>query len=501
MVDAAYLEEEKGRRLSARRLLRKLNAFMKPGSLLEIGSATGFFLDEAARCGWQVYGVEVSEWATRYAKEKLNLTLFDSLESLEKAAPGEFDAIVLLDVLEHLTQPKDYLQRLRKKLKPKGILCISTPDIDSALSRILKARWWGIKWSHLYYFSRKTLYRMLDMAGFRPVRCASYVRIFNLRYLISRLKGYRSPLYSILAFFVKHGLSEDLLMSVNLNDQILVFARKLRRLEYIEELEDKITPVTIKESKMKIVVVLPAYNAASTLAKTVTDIPKQGIDEIILVDDASSDNTSAVAKGLGLITVTHKKNLGYGANQKTCYQEALKRGADIIVMVHPDYQYDPKVIPELIVPIQEGKADAVFGSRMMKGGALEGGMPLWKHSANILLTALENIVLGTYLTEYHSGFRAYSRRYLESINFMANNNGFVFDTEIIVQGLLRNMRIEEIAIRTRYFDEASTLKLIPSIIYGLGILKTLLKFLLYRLGLISFRQFQPVKQDPRYEPR
>ena len=242
--------------------------------------------------------------------------------------------------------------------------------------------------------------------------------------------------------------------------------------------------------KKKVIIVLPAYNAAKTLEKTVRDIPRGIADEIVLVDDCSHDQTIAIAKRLGLFVVVHSKNLGYGGNQKTCYTEALAHGADVVVMLHPDYQYDPKVVPELIEPILEGRADAVFGSRMMKGGALEGGMPLWKHNANILLTALENVVLSTYLTEYHSGFRAYGRRALERIAFRKNSNGFVFDTEIIVQFHIHGFKIEEIPIKTRYFNEASTISFWPSVVYGLGILRTLFKFLLHRYTFIQFSQFQ-----------
>ena len=240
----------------------------------------------------------------------------------------------------------------------------------------------------------------------------------------------------------------------------------------------------------KVIIVLPAYNAAKTLEKTVRDVPPGVADEIILVDDKSRDPTVNIARKLGLSVVAHPKNVGYGGNQKTCYTEALARGADVVVMLHPDYQYDPKVVPELVKPILEGGADAVFGSRMMKGGALEGGMPLWKHNANILLTALENVVLSMYLTEYHSGFRAYSRRALERIAFKKNSDGFVFDTEIIVQLHLHGFKIEEIPIKTRYFDEASTISFWPSVVYGLGILRTLLKFLLHRYTFIKFSQFQ-----------
>jgi len=240
---------------------------------------------------------------------------------------------------------------------------------------------------------------------------------------------------------------------------------------------------------MKTIIVLPAYNAAKTLKRTLDDIPREFIDDVILVDDSSSDNTVEVAKGLGVKVFTHQKNRGYGGNQKTCYTQALKLGADIIVMVHPDYQYDPKVIPQLIEPIKKGEADAVFGSRMMKGGALEGGMPLWKHNANILLTAVENVILHTYLTEYHSGFRAYSAKLLKSINFMDNSDGFVFDTEIIVQTLLKGFKIDEIPIRTRYFPEASTVRFWQGVRYGLGIFKTMLKYMLHTGKIIKFKQF------------
>jgi glycosyltransferase involved in cell wall biosynthesis len=245
----------------------------------------------------------------------------------------------------------------------------------------------------------------------------------------------------------------------------------------------------MENKKKQVIIVLPAYNAAKTLEKTLNDIPQGIADEIILVDDASKDNTVEVAKRLGLKVFVHSQNKGYGANQKTCYKKALELEADIVVMLHPDYQYDPKIIPELIAPIEKGEADAVFGSRMMKGGALGGGMPLWKHNANILLTALENVVLSTYLTEYHSGFRAYSTKLLRRVNFERNSDNFVFDTEIIVQALLHNFKIGEIPIRTRYFDEASTIKLGGCILYGLRILKTLAKFLLYKQGLIRFKQF------------
>jgi glycosyltransferase involved in cell wall biosynthesis len=243
------------------------------------------------------------------------------------------------------------------------------------------------------------------------------------------------------------------------------------------------------ERSKKVVVVMPAYNAEKTLERTLDDIPREWVDDIILVDDASRDGTVALARKIGLRVFVHEENRGYGGNQKTCYTEAMKLGADIMIMVHPDHQYDPTVIPQLVTPLLEGVCDAVFGSRMLGGHPLEGGMPKWKYLANIYLTAFENATFYMYLTEYHSGLRAYSRRYLEAVNFMVNSNDFVFDTEIIAQGVIHGMRIREVPIETRYFKEASMVGFWRSSVYGLSILKTLVKFKLHKKGLARFRIF------------
>jgi glycosyltransferase involved in cell wall biosynthesis len=201
----------------------------------------------------------------------------------------------------------------------------------------------------------------------------------------------------------------------------------------------------------KILIVLPAYNASKTLMRTLKEIPAEYSNNILLVDDASKDNTVELAKEARLIVHSHKINKGYGGNQKTCYRLAIEMGADIVVMLHPDHQYDASVIPDLISPILSSKADAVFGSRMLGGCPLEGGMPWWKYVANIALTALANIVFGRYLTEIHSGFRAYSRKYLELVRYQENSDSFVFDTEIIAQGMSCNLLFREVPLITRYF--------------------------------------------------
>ena len=233
----------------------------------------------------------------------------------------------------------------------------------------------------------------------------------------------------------------------------------------------------------KLVVVMPAYNAERTLERTLADIPREWVDEIILVDDASRDGTVALARRLGLKVVVHDRNRGYGANQKTCYREALAEGADVVVMIHPDHQYDPRVLPELVEPILAGESDAVFGSRMLGGRTLEGGMPRWKYYANVFLTACANVAFLRYFTEIHSGLRAYSSGYLRSVALESNSNDFIFDTEIIAQGIARKMRFREIPIETRYFDEASQINFRRSLRYGLSILWVLLKFKLDSWGI------------------
>jgi len=237
----------------------------------------------------------------------------------------------------------------------------------------------------------------------------------------------------------------------------------------------------------KIIAVLPAYDAEKTLRRTFQDIPHDVIDDIILVDDCSRDTTVRVAESLGIKTFRHSENKGYGANQKTCYAKALELGADVVIMIHPDYQYDPKITPELVTPILEGRADAVFGSRIHN--ALKNKMPFWKYAGNIFLTLIENKVLNMRLSEYHSGFRAYSRNYLERVRFLYNSNDFVFDTEIIVQGKIHGLRIQEVPIEVRYFPEASSITFGPSVVYGLKIIKTLAKYTLHRYNIKKYEQF------------
>jgi glycosyltransferase involved in cell wall biosynthesis len=243
----------------------------------------------------------------------------------------------------------------------------------------------------------------------------------------------------------------------------------------------------------KIIVIMPAYNAEKTLEKTYQDIPKDIVDEIILTDDASSDRTVEIARRLGIVVNCHEKNQGYGANQKTCYDDAMKREADIIVMIHPDYQYDPRVIPFAIGFITTNICDFVMGSRIRtRHEALQGRMPIYKYISNRFLTIFENIVLGQNLGDFHSGFRVFKKEVLESINYHNNSDDFVFDTEFLAQAVYRGFRIGDIPIPTRYFPEASSINFKRSMKYGFQTILVMTKYLLEKNRMFHFKIFDKI---------
>ncbi len=240
----------------------------------------------------------------------------------------------------------------------------------------------------------------------------------------------------------------------------------------------------------KIVVVLPAFNAERTLEDTYQEIPFEVVDEVILVDDKSQDKTVQKAKELGIRHIfLHEKNQGYGANQKTCYNEALKLGADIIVMLHPDYQYTPTLIPSMASLIANQMYPVVLGSRILGNGALKGGMPVYKYIANRILTFIQNLLIGGKLSEYHTGFRAYKREVLEQINYMKNSNDFVFDNQVLAQIHFAGFDIAEITCPTKYDEQSSSINFRRSIKYGFGVLKTSMQFALHKTGLLKFQIF------------
>lgn len=237
---------------------------------------------------------------------------------------------------------------------------------------------------------------------------------------------------------------------------------------------------------------MPAYNAEKTLRQTYAELPHEYVDGVILVDDASSDRTARIANEMGIKTIVHEKNMGYGANQKTCYREALKHGADIIVMLHPDYQYSPRLVTAMASMIVSGHYDIVLGSRILGGNALKGGMPLYKYIANRILTFVENLALGIKLSEYHTGYRAFTREVLEKLPLGENSDDFVFDNEMLAQAAYFGFRIGEISCPARYFEDASSINFTRSVKYGLGVLLTSVKYVLQKYGIINSPIFSKV---------
>jgi glycosyltransferase involved in cell wall biosynthesis len=241
----------------------------------------------------------------------------------------------------------------------------------------------------------------------------------------------------------------------------------------------------------KIVVIMPAYNASKTLAATYAEIPFDIVDEVVLVDDCSNDKTPEVARQLGIQhIIEHLKNIGYGGNQKTCYKKALDLGADIVVMVHPDYQYTPKLIPSMSFLITQELYQVVLGSRILGKGALRGGMPLYKYFFNRLLTAFENVMVGAKLSEYHTGYRAFSRKVLEEINFVSNSDDFIFDNQVLSQVIFAGYEIGEITCPTKYFTEASSINFRRSVKYGFGVILTSWMHFFQRIGLAKFEMYR-----------
>ena len=245
----------------------------------------------------------------------------------------------------------------------------------------------------------------------------------------------------------------------------------------------------------RLMVVMPAFRAEKTIEATFNGLPHDIVDKVLLVDDASPDDTPEVAKRLGIDVLTHDTNRGYGANQKTCYEAALADGADIIVMVHPDYQYEPRLATAMAAMIESEVYDIVLGSRITGGGALRGGMPLWKYVANRFLTAFQNLLLGAKLSEYHTGYRAYSRAVLEKLNWRNNSDDFVFDNQFLVQGIIAGCRMGEISVPTRYFDDASSISFKRSVQYGFGVLSTSLSGFFKRIGLYNSSLFSAPDSD------
>jgi 2-polyprenyl-3-methyl-5-hydroxy-6-metoxy-1,4-benzoquinol methylase len=469
MRDDRYLEEEEGRRRSARSLLDRLAPHVDSGRLLDIGCGHGLLLDEARRRGYDVLGLELSRDGIRHARDVLHLPVLES--SLEQAVlePGSFDAIVMVDVFEHLKDPKAALERCHELLAPGGTLVLVTPDPSSLTARLAGARWWSYLLAHHCLVPRVTVRELLAARGLVRVAEHPYVRVFSYGYWLAGLAERAGP-SSALIRRLERRLGDRPLLALAMRDDWTYIVRRIDVLKPARPLASD------RGGTVKVHAVIPAHNAERTIERVARALPLGAIDRALVVDDASGDATIATALAAGLEVLAHPTNKGYGANQKTCYVRAALDGADVVVMVHGDNQYDPALVTEMVKAIQEGRADVVIGSRLLDDQAIAGGMPHWKWIGNRALTWVENAAFRRDYSEYHTGYRAFSMDFLRSIPFLRNSDGFVFDQEIFVQIVGSSARVVELAIPTRYFLEASSVSFRESVSYGIKTLVLLARF-------------------------
>ena len=471
-ADDDYLAEEAGRRATAARLLDVIGRYVPCGRLLDAGCGPGLLLDEARRRGHAVLGLELSHFAARHATEQLGLDVREV--ALEDFEDGEgFDVVVMADVVEHLADPVAGIDRAAALLRPGGVLCVTTPDPSSSTARIAGRRWWGYVPAHTCLLPRRTLRELLAARGLVVSDDIPLVRTFSAGRWVAGLAERAGPLRVPLESAARR-LAGGPAVSLALGDELVVLAHRV-------DVERAAAPLLRHhDGRRSVHVVLPAYRAERTLSTVAEELARDGADRALLVDDASPDATARLALQLGFDVLRHPANRGYGAGQKSGYARALGDGADIIVMVHADDQYNPALVPAMVQPIVDGTADMVIGSRLLEDRAVADGMPRWKWLGNRLLTIAENRVFGRSFSEYHTGYRAFSADLLRSIAFLRNSDDFVFDQEIFAQVIARGARVTEIPIPTRYFREASSVDLRTSVRYGLGTLVVLVRFALHR---------------------
>jgi SAM-dependent methyltransferase len=476
MADDAYLSEETGRRVTARRVLGLVARHVPTGRLLDVGCGHGLLLDEARGMGYDVLGLELSRSAAAYARTALGLPVEEQpLEAFAAMASERFDVIVLADVIEHLEDPAEALNACTELLAEGGVLCIITPDPSTPLARAAGARWWGFIPAHTCLLPGRTLRELLTARGLLISEDVALVRTFALRYWLAGLGERGGRAGAALRRIASTRLGERRL-SLALGDERVVLAHRAR----VEQPPELL--VEDRGGSPRVAVVLPAYRAAATIPAVAREMPVDVVDRALLVDDASPDTTGEVALREGFELLRLPANRGYGGNQKAGYVRALLDGADVVVMVHADNQYDPSLIERMVRPLEAGIADVVMGSRLLEDETIAGGMPRWKWLGNRALTAVENLAFRRGFSEYHTGYRAYSADFLRRVAFLRNSDDFVFDQEMFAQIVASRSHVVELPIPTRYFLEASSVSFRASVRYGFNTLWVLVRFRLHQRG-------------------
>ena len=491
MSDAEYLAEEQGRRATARRVLRTIARHVPAGRLLDVGCGHGLLLDEARRMGYEVQGLELSRTAAGHARDVLGLEVREEpVEAFAASRQRGFDVVVLADVIEHLEDPASALDACAGLLADGGALCVITPDPSAPLARLAGERWWGYVPAHTCLLPARTLRELLAARGLTIAADAGHVRSFALRYWMAGLSERGGRAGGLLRRVAATPLGRRT-VSLSLGDERMVVAQRTSVVRPARPLAND------RGESTRVTVVLPAYRAASTIPAVAKAMPVDAVDRALLVDDASPDTTPEIALREGFELLRMPVNRGYGGNQKVGYARALLDGADIVVMVHADNQYDPSLVERMVVPLQTGIADVVLGSRLLEDETIAGGMPRWKWVGNRALTAVENLAFRRGFSEYHTGYRAYSADFLRRVAFLRNSDDFVFDQEMIAQIVASRSHVVELPIPTRYFLDASSVSFRASVRYGIKTLWVLVRFRMHQRG-----RAWPVLQPPaaRLEP-
>jgi len=475
MVDEAYVAEEAARRATARRLLAAASPYVGGGSplVLDVGCGVGLLLDEARRRGWRTQGVELSDWGVRRAGH-LGLDVFQGILEEAGFAPSSFDAVFMIDVLEHLADPVRTLAKVSQVLRPGGVLCLVTPDADSAAARVLGRRWWGMLPGHVVLFPHRRLCELLRTVGFGIRSQRPGALRFSLDYWVGSAGGYL-PGTALARRGLRAARLDRLTVPVNLLDERVVVATKLEA--------ERAEPVPTG-------LVMPVHTAQGTFQAAGVRLLK-GFAAWTLLQPQRHDGAAAARRLTGGTVPGPTASREYGATRKACLLRAIEHDAAAVVMLQAENDYDPELVARLAEPVLSGQADLVLGSRDLSDPELARHMPAWKRVGNRTLSALQNRRLGLQMREYHTGYRAVSPRFLTTVPLVRAADDLLFDQETLIQAHRLGLRVAEVVLPSRYFVHASPVGPLDSVRYGLSTIGLLARDRVHRAGGSRWRLLQP----------